>query len=415
MVLTPASTAADSPPRLDHHFHGPVSGPRFCIKAPGPIVVEAVSSRRASRAWLEWPLEHYAADRWYVPPLLLDERSIFSARNPVRAVARSRRFLAKRDDRIVGRICGIIHDGEGRKLGYRRGRFGWFESVEDQDVANALLDAVREWLLAGGCEEMTGPHGFTDLDPEGLLVEGFDELPTIAASYHPRYYATLLEAYGMRATRDYVEYRITLPVSEPTLFRRLRERETRSPYRVFSCRSRAELMRYAPGFWEALEESFEPLYGVTPLLPAQQEYYTRRYLGMLDPTFVHLAVDGRDDVVGFFITMPNLSRAFQKAAGRLLPFGFLHIWRGMRRPDTVDLLLAGVRAGHSSALISGLLAVRVLEMCHRRGIRYVETNRELETNTSVVSVWRHFDARLHRRSRMYRLPLQLSSATREGP
>ncbi len=369
------------------------------------VVVEQVASGRALRAWLEWPLAHYAGDPVYVPPLIADDRALFSPKNPVHEVARSRLFLARRGGRVVGRVCGIVHRAEAQKLGYSRGRFGWFESVNDREVAHSLLGAVRSWLVEEGCREMTGPHGFTDLDPEGLLVDGFGELPTIAASYHPPYYRELLESFGLEAVADYVEYRITIPEDDPPLFRRLRLREGRSPYRVFTCRTRREMLGYAAGFWAALEETFAPLYGVTPLTRAQQEYYTRRYLGMLAPEFIHLAVDAHDDVVGFFITMPNLSRAFQKARGRLLPTGFLHLLRGTRRFDTVDLLLAGVRTGHPSALITVALAARVLEMCRRRGVRYVETNHELESNTAVVSIWSHFESRLHRRSRLYRLAL----------
>lgn len=376
------------------------------MKRQGELVVAEVVTRRDSRAWLEWPLTHYASDPLWVPPLLMDERTLFSRENPAGSVAVSRRFLARRDGKIVGRICGIIHSGEERKLGYRRGRFGWFESVPDRRVAHALLGEVRDWLVEEGCREMTGPHGFTDLDPEGLLVDGFDELPTIAASYHPPYYRDLIESFGLEPSCDYVEYRVAVPAEDPPVFRRLRSRERSSPYRVFTCRSKREMLRYAPAFWAAVEETFAPLYGVTPLTREQQEYYTRRYLAMLDPGFVHFAVDAADQLVGFFITMPNLSRAFQRARGRLLPCGFVHLWLGMRRCDTADLLLAGVRDGHPSGLLIGSLALRVVDACRRRGIRHLETNHELESNTAVVSIWRHFDARLHRTSRLYRMPLQ---------
>jgi hypothetical protein len=382
-----------------------VPRPRTASAAAGDVVIREAITRRERRGWIEWPLVHYAGDPVWVPPLMSDERSLFSFRNPVHAVADSRLLGAWRGGRMVGRVCAIVHREEERRLGYRRGRFGWFESVDDAAVAHALLGAARDWLAERGCVEMTGPHGFTDLDPEGLLIDGFDETPTVAASYHPPYYRALVEGFGLEPVRDYVEYHIRLPEDEPPLFRRLRAREARTPYRVFTCRTKREMLHYAPSFWEAVEETFAPLYGVTPLNRAQQHFYTQRYLGMLDPEFVHFAVDEHDVVIGFFITMPNLSAAFRRARGRLLPTGFLHILRGMRSGDTLDLLLAGVRTGHPSAVVTGLLALRVLEMCHRRGIRYVETNHELEENTAVVSIWSHFDARLHRRARLYRTEL----------
>jgi hypothetical protein len=371
-----------------------------------PVTVQEAVSRRDRRAWIAFPYAHYRHDRTFVPPLRADERRLFSSRNPVHEVASSKLFLGRRNGRIVGRVCGIVHRGEEEKLGYRRGRFGWFESVDDRAVAHALLAAVCDWLVAEGCAEMTGPHGFTDLDPEGLLIDGFDELPTIAASYHPPYYRELIESFGLEPTVDYVEFRVVIPEEEPPLFARMRTREGRSPYRVITCRSRREMLRYAPGFWSALEETFAELYGVTPLTRRQQQDYTERYFHMLPPDFVHLAVhEPADEVVGFFLTMPNLSRAFQKARGRLLPTGFLHIWRGLRACDTLDLLVAGVKRDHPTALLTALLAVRVWDMCRRRGIRWAETNHELETNTAVSSIWRHFDSRLHRRTRLYRMPL----------
>jgi hypothetical protein len=375
--------------------------------ARGGVTVSEAVSARDRRAWIHFQSRLYRGDPNFVPPLLSDERSLFSPRNPAHDVARSKRWVARRDGRVVGRICGIVHTGEETKLGYRRGRFGWFETVDDGDVAHALLGAARDWLVAEGCTEMTGPHGFTDMDPEGLLVDGFDELPTIAASYHPRYYSGFIEDFGFEAVADYVEYLVDLPVAEPPLFARLRARyDGRSPYHALTCKTQREVMHYAPGFWVALEESFAGLYGVTPLSARQRKYYTDRFLGMLEPEFVHFAIREVDDeVVGFFVTMPNLSRAFQKARGRLLPTGFLHIRRGMKRCDTVDLLVAGVKQGHPSPLIAGLLAMRVWEMCRRRGIRRAETNHELESNTAVNAIWKHFDARLHRRSRLYRLPL----------
>lgn len=340
----------------------------------------------------------------FVPPLIADEIDFLSSRNPVFEVVKQQLFIVERDGKVVGRISAHTHSLEQKKLGRKRGRFGWFDCIDDPQVARTLLDAAKHWLIAEGCVEMTGPHGFSDLDNEGLLIEGFNEVPTIAGSFHAPYHQKFVEDYGFQKEVDYLEYRFAFPDQEPKAFKRFREMQS-PDYRVHVCKTTKELLKYVPSFWRALDDAFSHLYGVTPLTEKQQQYYTKKNFSLLDPKYIHFVLDKNDEVIGFFITMPNLSKAFQKAKGRLFPTGVFHLFRGMKKADTVDFLLAGVRSGHSSPLIATLMAISVYDACKAMGIKYCETNRELETNTDVTRIWSRFDPRQHRRSRMYRLPL----------
>ncbi|UCF30217.1 MAG: hypothetical protein JSV26_09100 [bacterium] len=363
-------------------------------------------SRADLKRWVSVPNGLYQGSPYYVPQLFSDQLTYFDRhKNPAFEICDVELFLAVDNGRLVGRVCAIVNGLEAEKLGYRRGRFGWFECVDDQGVADRLLDSVKNWCGDLGCTEMTGPQGFTDLDVEGLLIEGFDALPTISGSYNHPYYRKLLENYGFEKDIDYVEFRCRIP-QESQLLERFRRRYAGSEdYRVVTCKSRRELFSHADAFWRVLEACFEPLYGVTPLSRKQTEFYTKKYFGFLDPNFAKLTFSRQGELVGFFIGMPNLSRSFKRANGRLLPFGLPHILREYRKPDTVDFLLAGVKPGEPSGLITAISAVAMYDTVRRRGVRHMETNRELEDNTTVTGIWSKFERTWFRRSRVYRMDL----------
>jgi len=375
------------------------------------VEIREATSRAGRKAWVKFVFSHYRGHDFYVPQILSDEIAYFDPRkNPIFEVADVRMLTAWKDGVLVGRICGIINRLETEKLGRMVGRFGWFETVDEECVAYALLDAVREWLSAEGCVEMTGPHGFTDFDPSGILIEGFDLLPTISGSYHYPYYSGLLESWGLEKQVDYLEFRIDMTKPVPFL-ERIRDRVDDGHGSVVSLPSRKALLAQAGTVWDILEETYAHLYGVTPLTEAQKQFYTKKYLSFLDPDFVKLGYDEEGEPVGFLVAMPNLSQAFRRAGGRLFPFGLLHILRAYRKPDGVDLLLAGARKVPSAKPLTTLGLVRMADTLRKRGVRFMETNRELETNTTVNRMWRKFDVVATRRARIYRRSLDRSVPT----
>jgi hypothetical protein len=371
------------------------------------VEIIEVKSKGDLKDWIGFQLDHYKDNKFFIPQMWMDELKLYDPeKNPVFKVAKMKQFLARRDGKPVGRISGIIHSLEEQKLGVKRGRFGWFESIDDQEVASALLDSVKQWLVEEKCVEMTGPHGFTDLDAEGLLVDGFEEIPTISGSYNYPYYSDLIEDYGFQKDVDYIEYRAKLPDEFPLLDRMSEKlNDPDEDLYVLKCKNRKELLSHADELWELIESSFDKVYGVTPLTKEQQKFYTDKYFAFLDVDFTHLVYNRQQKLLGFFIGMPNLSRGFKKAKGRLFPFGIFHILLDYRKTRVVDFLLAGVHPDYPSRKIFLLMVASMYLAYKKRGMHFLETNRELEENTAVTGIWKKFDSRLHRRSRIYKMVL----------
>jgi hypothetical protein len=374
------------------------------------VEMTEVRSRAELKDWVTFPNRLYRGDPRYVPQLIRDEIDFFTrSKNPSFEVAQARLLTARRAGRTVGRVCGIIHELEAEKLGHRRGRFGWFECADDPEAAAALLGELEAWFRRSGCSEMTGPHGFTDLDPEGMLVEGFDAQPTIAGSYNKPYYPALVEALGFQKEADYIETRFEVPREFPPLFQMMEKKTVPAAhaegYRLVEGLNKAGVRQYAGQFWEVLEAAFAHLYGVTPLTEAQKAFYQKKYFGFIDPRFLQLAVDGRGRLQGFFLGLPSLSRAFQRAGGRLFPLGFYHILRAFKRFDTVDFYFAGVHPQANPKKILPLMILGMWRSVTAANVRIIETNRELETNVAIVNIWSRWGVVNRRRTRIYRKPL----------
>jgi len=375
------------------------------------IAVIEVHGTSDLKQWVELPNALYRGDVHYIPQILRDELAFFSpAKNPSFKISKTKLLLARSGEHVVGRVYGTIHSLETRKLGYMRGRFGWFESVEDPDVAAALMGYLEKWFIAEGCREMTGPHGFSDLDPEGMLVEGFDALPTIAGSYNKPFYPAMIEALGFQKDVDYIETRLEFPQEMPPLFQMFAKKVMPAAeaegYRLLEGLTKKGVKEYSGQFWNLLEASFEHLYGVTPLTDDQKAFYEKKYFGFIDPRFMQLVVDGSGHLQGFFLGLPSLSRSFQRIGGRLYPFGFFHILRGFKRFDTVDFYFAGVHPQADTRKILPMMALGMWRALKSANVRYLETNRELETNTTVVNIWSRFAVVNRRRTRVFRKSLK---------
>jgi hypothetical protein len=371
------------------------------------------------KKWVNLPNSLYRGDVRYVPQIIRQELDFFSpSKNPSFKTADVKLLLARRGERLVGRVCGIIHSLETRKLGYKRGRFGWFESTDDPAAASALIGYLEKWFSAEGCREITGPQGFSDLDPEGMLVEGFDAQPTIAGSYNKPYYPALIEALGFQKEVDYIETRLEFPQEMPPLFQAIAKKVMPAAeaegYRLVEGLTKNGVKAYVVQFWDVLEASFENLYGVTPLTDDQKTFYEKKYFGFIDPRFLQLVVDNSNRLQGFFLGLPSLSRPFQRAQGRLFPFGFLHLLLGFKRFDTVDFYFAGVHPQANIKKVFPMMTLGMWRALKAANVRYLETNRELETNTSVVNIWSRFAVVNRRRTRVFRKNLAQtpSGATR---
>ncbi|MCU0612098.1 MAG: hypothetical protein MUE60_09960 [Candidatus Eisenbacteria bacterium] len=367
-----------------------------------PHVTPVATSRDLAR-FIEVPYRLYRNDPNWIPPLRSDERRQLDAKsNPAYDHSEAQLFLAWRGATPVGRIAAIISRRYIERWHRKCGRFGWFECENDPATADALYGTAEEWLRERGMEEISGPLGFTDLDPTGFLVEGFDELPTIAGSYNPPYYNDFAVAHGYAKEVEYVEFRTTVPDELPAKVARLAEvLKKRSGVRVFSERNRKTLAAtWGTEVFQLLNRAYVDLYGTTELSKRQIEFYIEGYLGHVEPEFIKLAVHG-ERLVGFVIAMPNLSRAFQKARGRLFPFGFIHLLRGMKTSKVLDFYVAGVSPEYRNRGIDLLMAYEMGKTALARGMTHAESNREMEENAKIQAQWKLYDRRLHRRSWVY--------------
>jgi hypothetical protein len=368
------------------------------------IEIRKIGTASEMKAFIRFQIELYKDNAYFVPPLFADELSTLDPKkNPAFEFSRLQCFLAYRDGRIAGRIAALINDRANEKWGQKRARFGWLDFIDDFEVAKALLGAAEAWAREAGLEEIHGPLGFTDLDKEGLLVEGFEEMGTFATLYNHPYYGQFLERLGYAKDADWIEFRVKTPESIPEKVRRVNELiAKRSGIRLYEWKSRKELReKFGSQLFELIDEAYAGLYGTTLLTERQVEYYIDAYLGFVDPRFTKVLVDSEDRMVAFGISMPSLSAPLRKCGGRLFPFGWLTILRALKKPDVIDMYLVAVKTEYQSRGAIAVIMNSLNDSAIKAGVAYAETNPELETNIHVQQVWKDYDKRQHRRRRVY--------------
>jgi GNAT superfamily N-acetyltransferase len=368
-------------------------------------VVEA-RTRRQRKAFVSFPMTLYSECPCFVPPLISDELATLSPKkNPAFENAEARLFLAYRGSEVVGRITAVLSHAANAKHGTRNLRFGWFDCVNDRLVAEALFEAVEDWGRYRGMETLTGPMGFDEFDRAGMLIEGFDELPTMATYYNYPYYNNLLVQCGFVKEMDSFEYLIPdlrAAGFPPRLAALVDKLKARRSYRVLEFRTRKQFMARAKEILDLIEETYWELYDCVPMTDKQKANYAKKYFPFLRKELVKVAVNEQDEIVGFFIAMPSFSRALCKAGGHLLPFGWFHLLKALRAKNrTLDCLLAGVKKEYRGRGIDLLLAEEMFKSATALGFEEAESNPELETNLRVRAEWKWFDHTVHKRRRIY--------------
>ena len=313
-------------------------------------------------------------------------------------------WTAWRDGKMVGRIAGIINHRAIERWGKAWARFGWIDFIDDIEVSSALLDTVEKWAIAKGMAAVHGPLGFTDLDREGMLIEGFDEMATLATIYNYPYYPEHLEKLGYAKDTDWLQFQIFTPKEIPDKVLRVTEiLAKRSGVHLYEWTDKKVIVeKFGTRLFNLIDETYSALYGTSQLSERQVNTYIQQYLGFVDPRFTKILVDNNDQLIGFGISMPSLSKAFIKSRGRLIPFGWLYLLQALKHPKIVDLYLVAVKPEYQSR---GVLAIVMNEMQRsalEAGVEYAETNLELEDNIKVQSIWKDYPKRQHKRNRVYK-------------
>jgi len=363
---------------------------------------EAISSSDI-RAFINFPYRLYKGNAYNVPKLRFDEASTLNRKkNPAFDYCEARYWLAIRDNKVVGRIAGIINHSYIKKWKNNYMRFGWIDFEEDEKIAAALLNRVETWARDRGMEALHGPMGFTDLDLEGMLVDGFDQLGTLATIYNYPYYPVILEKLGYKKEVDWLEYRIEVPAEIPEKIERAAKLVTeRLGLQVIKARKPKEVLPYAPAIFHLINEAYANLHGVVELTEKQIHYYTKQYFSFIRADFVTIVTDKRGELAGFGITMPSLSVALQKAKGSIMPFGFLHLLKALKKNTVADLYLVAIRPDLQGKGVNAVLMNEIVHAYINNGIRFAESNPELETNQQVQYFWKYYHSQNHKRRRCF--------------
>ena len=362
-------------------------------------------TRSALRDFTQFQIDLYRGNDYYVPPLVSDDIEALSpGKNPAFDFCEAAYFMAYRDGKPVGRIAAIINNQVNRNCDTKICRFGFMDFVDDMEVSRALFDAAEDWGRRKGMNRMVGPLGFTDMDREGLLVEGFEELSTMATNYNYPYYAGHVEAAGYVKESDWVEFLLQVPDKVPERYDRIAtlvKEKLNLRIQKYTSRKKAKA-EIGHKLFRLINEAYKDLYQYSQLTDRQIDYYVDYYLGLVNLDLLTFVMDKDDNLVGLGIALPSLSRGLQKAHGRLLPFGWYHLLKALKgKNDRVDLLLVAVHPDYQNRGVNALMFQDLLPHFIRLGFKYAETNPEMETNAKVQSQWEVFNPRQHRRRRSY--------------
>jgi GNAT superfamily N-acetyltransferase len=368
------------------------------------VIIKEVTTKFALKDFVKFNIKLYKNNPYHVPGLVADEMMTLSKkRNPAFEFCEAIYLLAYKDGKIAGRIAGIINHRANETWNQQYARFGFVDFIDDEEVSSALFKSVEDWAIAKGMNGMHGPLGFTDLDHEGLLVWGFDRMATMATAYSFPYYMEHVEKMGYVKDQDWKEFWITVPNEVPEKYRRIAKIvEEKYGFKVKKFKKTKEIWPYARRIFELLNEAYKPLYGYSELSPKQIDYYIKMYIPMLRLELVPLILDANDNVVGLGITLPNLSKALQKAKGYLFPFGWIHLLKALYGKNKVlDLYIIGVIPEYQNKGINSLIFNDLIKISNRIGYQYAESNPELETNHKVQSQWDVLEREHHKTRRAY--------------
>ena len=368
-------------------------------------ILKVVEGKRDLTKFIHFPEKLYKNDKWWVPALISDEYNTLQAsKNPAFDYCEAKLWLALDEKgNVVGRVAGIINHEANKCWNEQTARFGWIDFIEDQEVLDTMLAEVEKWAVDKGMVKLKGPLGFTDLDKEGLLVEGFEQLSPFTCIYNFPYYGPMLEKAGFTKDADWTQRIVTVPDEFPRMMKLADAIAERAGVHVVQIKNKKELRKEADYlFRKVYNETFAPLYEFAPVNDRQIDQYINSYITILDKDFISIIHDKDERIVAFAITVPSLSKAVQKAKGRLFPFGIFPILKALHRNDTLEALMIGIHPDYQSKGLQVLLFKQIHENVIRRGdIKTMIMNPQLEENVKVQMIFDEYNPQPYMRRRSY--------------
>lgn len=367
------------------------------------IEVRKVTTKKEQKEFVNFPLKLYKNCEYFVPPLYGDEMAMFKKNYMYYDQAKSIFFNAYEDGKMVGRIQGILQMASNEKWNQKRVRFTRFDSIDNQEVANKLFSAVENWAKEEGMTEVVGPLGFSDLEREGLLIEGFSELSTFEEQYNYDYYQRLIENLGYEKEVDWVERKLYYPKNvDERIFRISEQIKKKYNLKVSNEKTTSKFIKkYGEEFFKILDETYVNIYGTVPFTEKMKKSLISSFKLIVNVKNVAVILDENDKVVCFGLCFPSIGKALQPSGGRLTIPTIFRLLKAIKHPKILDLGLIGVVDEYKMKGVNSIMVEGILNILKNNNIEYAETNLNLEDNLSIQNQWKHFDATLHKRRRCF--------------
>lgn len=367
------------------------------------LILKEVISKQDLKKFVSFPYSLYKGNKFWVPPLRFDElHTLSKGVNPAFDFCEAKYWMIFNENKIVGRVAGIINNKYNDKFNKKDARFGWIDFIDDREVSSLLLSTVEKWAIEKGMDHLHGPLGFTDMDGEGMLIEGYDEVSTLGSIYNYPYYRNQIENLGYEKDIDWIEFSVKILRNTPEKIARIADIALqRNKLHIPVFKKSKDMLPYARDIFYLINDTYKNLYGFVELTDRQIDFYVKQYFSFIRPEYVPIVLDEHNKLAAFGITMPSLTKALQKINGKVFPFGFISILWEMKKSRTLDLYLTAVRTDLQNKGVNAVLINEINKVCIKNKISNVETNRELETNEKIQSQWKLYDARQHKRRRCY--------------
>ncbi|MBR5247967.1 MAG: hypothetical protein IKV27_03320 [Lachnospiraceae bacterium] len=368
------------------------------------IEIREVLTKKDLWTWVRFPNKLYKNNEFFVPFLENDEFETFSEdKNPAYAFCETRLFLAYKDGKTAGRIAGLINHAYNKKWDKNAIRFTRFDFIDDYEVSQALFDAVVRWGKEKKYTEIMGPIGFTDMDHEGMLVEGFDEFNMSITFYNFPYYLTHMERLGLVKDIDWIEYKISVPKEvDPRIEKISNHLINKGNYKAVTYTDRKVLYKEAYEAFSLIDVAFSKLYGTVPLTPEVIKNVIDGYIPLVNLDYICSIKDKEDKIIGFGVMVPSIAKALKKSNGKMFPLGIVRMLRALKgKNDTLEMYFVAVNPQYQLQGIPAIIINTLLKNIIANGVKYCETGPMLETNTAVHSMWRNFDKKQHKRRRCF--------------
>ena len=372
------------------------------------IKVKQVLNSSDLELFIKFPMELYKGNPYYVPPLINEEKSIWmKEENPALQYSEAAQFLAYKGENIVGRIAVMINHKEEKELGIRKVRFGWLDFINDIEVSKSLINTAIEYAKSKGISKIEGPMGFTNLDKAGMLTKGFDKLATMIGIYNFDYYPKHMEQLGLVKEKEWVEFEINFPDTLPDKVEKF-SKLIAEKYELELVKFKAEkdILPLVDSMFKLLDDTYKNLSTYTPITEEQIKHYKEKYFKFIDKDYIVCIKDKSGSLISFAITMPSYSKALQKAKGKLFPFGWWHLLNAGKKNDRANFYLIGIHPQYQKRGVTAIIFKEIYETFKKKGVKFLETNPELEENASIQALWQDYNPINHKRRRTYSLEIK---------